>query len=66
VTNRETPESERDLRMNYLMQQLQQGLGKRDEAMEPLVFEWIALGAVSNEHYQPLEKRFLACLASGG
>lgn len=65
VTNRETPESERDLRMNYLMQQLQQGLGKRDEAMEPLVFEWIALGAVSNEDYEPLEKRFLACLASG-
>jgi hypothetical protein len=64
LTDRETPEADRALRMNYLMQQLQQGLGKRDETMEPLVFEWVALGAIDDTVYAPLLQRFMECLST--
>lgn len=64
ISNKESPESERNLRMNYLMQQLQQGLGKRDDSLEALVFEWISLGAIADSDYQSLEQRLLECLSS--
>lgn len=65
LADRETPEVDRALRMNYLMQQLQQGLGNRDDAMEPLTFEWISLGAVADDVYASLLKRFMECLSKG-
>ncbi|WP_039913214.1 DUF349 domain-containing protein [Cellvibrio mixtus] len=54
----ETPESDKSLRMNYQVQQLQQGLGQRDSQFEPLLIEWIGLGGVPGEIYSPLFARF--------
>lgn len=54
----ESPESDKPLRMNYQVQQLQQGLGQRDSQFEPLLIEWIGLGGVADESYAPLFARF--------
>lgn len=66
LTNRETPEADKPLRMTYLMQQLQQGIGQRDENPESLTFEWIALAAVDDANYEPLFRRFMECLSQPG
>jgi exonuclease SbcC len=65
LTSRETPDEDKSLRMNYLMQQLQQGLGKRDESLELLVFEWISVAGVSDAVYEQLFTRFMECLSAG-
>lgn len=54
----ESPESDKSLRMNYQVQQLQQGLGQRDAQFEPLLIEWIGLGGIPTESYTSLVKRF--------
>lgn len=54
----ESPESDKPLRMNYQVQQLQQGLGQRDAQFEPLLMEWIGLGGIPDEVYEPLFTRF--------
>lgn len=60
-----TPESDKQRRMSYQISQLQQAFGKQDAALEALVFEWIAIGGVSEADYQPLFVRFMECLAAG-
>src|SRR5690606_23698365 len=65
LSGRETPDSDKSLRMNYLMQQLQHGLGKRDESLEALVFEWISVAGVADAVYDQLLKRFMECLSAG-
>lgn len=65
ATAGETPEADKDLRMNYLMKQLQQGIGRRDDSLEPLIFAWVALGAVADEDYHPLWVRFMQCISRG-
>lgn len=65
ATSSDTPEADKDLRMNYLMKQLQQGMGKRDESLEPLIFEWITLGAATDENYRPLWERFMESISRG-
>lgn len=54
----DSPESDKPLRMNYQVQQLQQGLGQRDAQFEPLLLEWIGLGGIKDETYAPLFARF--------
>lgn len=54
----ESPESDKSLRMNYQVQQLQQGLGQRDSQFEPLLLEWISLGGIDDATYAPLLARF--------
>lgn len=57
----ESPDSEKALRLEYQVQQLRQGLGQRDTQFEPLLNEWISLGAVGDDIYQPLLARFDQC-----
>ncbi len=59
--NRESPAADKEARMNYQVQQMQQAFGQRDQAFEPLLLEWLSLGGVSDSDYQPLLKRFIAC-----
>ncbi len=59
--NRESPAADKEARMSYQVQQMQQAFGQRDQAFEPLLQEWLALGAVADSDYQPLLKRFIAC-----
>lgn len=65
LSGRETPDDDKSLRMNYLMQQLQHGLGKRDESLELLVFEWIGVAGVADAVYDQLLTRFMECLSAG-
>lgn len=53
-----SPESDKSLRMNYQVQQLQQGMGQRESQFEPLLLEWISLGGVPNDPYLALFDRF--------
>ncbi|HTF97763.1 MAG TPA: DUF349 domain-containing protein [Cellvibrio sp.] len=54
----ESPEQDKSLRMNYQVQQLQQGLGQRDSQFDPLLIEWIGLGGIDQATYAPLFERF--------
>lgn len=58
LTGMESPESDKTLRMNYQVQQLQQGLGQRDTQFDPLLIEWINLGGITEKDYAPLFARF--------
>lgn len=64
LLNQESPPEDRALRMNYLMQQLQQGLGQQEATTESLAYEWISVAAVSDADYQPLFTRFMQALSS--
>ncbi len=57
----DSPETDKPARMNYQVQQLQQGLGQRDSQFEPLLIEWIALGGIEQTTYAPLLTRFDQC-----
>ena len=59
--NRETPAADKQVRMNYQVQQMQQSFGQRDSAFDPLLLEWLSIGAVADADYQPLLARFIAC-----
>lgn len=58
LTGIESPESDKSVRMNYQVQQLQQGLRQRDSQFEPLLLEWIGLGGVEQATYTALLARF--------
>ena len=57
----ETPGADKTLRMEYQVQQLQQGLGADTPLFEPLLEEWVAIAAVDPSDYAALESRFLSC-----
>lgn len=59
--NRETPAADKQARMNYQVQQMQQSFGQRDSAFDPLLLEWLSIGAVADADYKPLLARFIAC-----
>lgn len=61
LAGHETPTSEKNLRMNYQVQQMQQAFGQRDNSYEPLLQEWLEVGAVPSPLYEELLTRFLAC-----
>lgn len=54
----ESPENDKALRMSYQVQQLQQGFGQRDAQFEPLLSDWIGLGGIPDDVYEPLAARF--------
>jgi len=59
--DRPSPQEDRQLRMSYQVQQMQQAFGQRDQDFAPLLQDWLALGGVGNKDYQPLLQRFVAC-----
>lgn len=63
LSGRETPADDKSLRMDYQLQQLQQGLGKKEETLEELAIEWVGIGAVDDASYALLFNRFMASLA---
>jgi exonuclease SbcC len=64
LLDQESPAEDRNMRMNYLMQQLQQGLGQHDITTESLAYEWVSVAAVNDEIYQPLFIRFMQALSN--
>lgn len=58
LAGQESPSSEKQTRMTYQVQQMQQGFGQRDSSVEPLVMEWISLGGVEDDIYTALFTRF--------
>jgi len=64
LTGKPTPESDKALRMNYQVQQMQQAFGQRDSQIEALVQEWIMVGGVSDPDYPALLARFQDSRAS--
>jgi len=64
ITGVESPASDKQARMVYQVQQMQQGFGQRDTSIEPLLTEWITLAGVGAE-YAPLLQRFNHCRAQG-
>jgi hypothetical protein len=58
---RETPASDKTLRMTYQVQQMQQAFGQRDSSFEPLLQEWLGIGAVTSPLYEELFARFETC-----
>lgn len=58
---KETPASDKPLRMSYQVQQMQQAFGQRDNRFDPLIQEWLGIGAVPSPLYEELLVRFKAC-----
>lgn len=63
ITGQESPVSDKQARMVYQVQQMQQSFGQRDTNVEPLLTEWIALGGVDTAEYASLLQRFNNCRA---
>ena len=59
LAGRESPEEDKPARMRYQVQQMQQGLGKRDVQFNDLQLEWFATPALV-ENYDQLLQRFLS------
>lgn len=58
LAGRESPEEERPARMSYQIQQMQQGLGKREIQFSDLQLEWFAAPGLATD-YDQLLKRFI-------
>jgi DNA repair protein SbcC/Rad50 len=65
LTDSPTPASEQALRTAFQVNQLQQNFGRKSQSVaaefENLIFEWVAVGAVATDDYEPLVARFNAC-----
>lgn len=61
VTGQSSPESDKQARMAYQVKQMQAAFGQHDSRFEPLLLEWVSLGGVAQDVYQPLWKRFEHC-----
>lgn len=65
LTDSPTPVSEQALRTAFQVNQLQQNFGRKGQGIaaefENLIFEWIAVGAVVTDDYEPLLARFNSC-----
>ena len=59
VAGRESPDDEKPARMRYQVQQMQQGLGKREVQFSDLQLEWFATPGLA-EDYDKLLQRFIA------
>lgn len=58
LAGKESPAEDKQARMAYQVQQMQQAFGQRDVSFEALVQEWIGLGAVATTTYHSLLARF--------
>ena len=65
VSGLPSPETDREHRMNYQMEQLQQAFGQQEASLEQLIFEWVSLGGIPGDDYERLFVRFMECLAKG-
>lgn len=54
----ESPATDKQARMAYQVQQMQQGFGQRDSSFGPLLNEWISLSGVATADYTALLQRF--------
>ncbi len=67
LSSTETPPADADLRREYEMQLLRQGLGQArqvdDRDWEAMRLEWLGIGAVAPEVHDDLERRFARCFA---
>lgn len=63
LAGQESPAADKQLRMAYQVQQMQQAFGQRDSHFEPLILEWIGLGGVPGTTYSNLLSRFNHCRA---
>jgi hypothetical protein len=65
LTNQETPAEDKALRMQYQVSRLQQGFGQAtsasDSNIQSLTVEWVMVGPVPTDLYQPLLERFQKC-----
>jgi hypothetical protein len=65
LTNQETPAEDKALRMQYQVSRLQQGFGQAtsasDSNIQSLTLEWVMVGPVPTDLYQPLLERFQKC-----
>jgi exonuclease SbcC len=61
LAGQESPASDKQARMAYQVQLMQQGFGQRDTSFEPLLTEWILLSGVTNADYATLLARFNHC-----
>ncbi len=65
LTDSATPASEQALRTAFQVNQLQQNFGRKGQGVaaefENLMFEWVAVGAVATDDYEPLLARFNSC-----
>lgn len=65
LTETATPEADQQLRRNYQLQRLMKGLGQapssKQEELNAMVFEWIAVGATTDAVYAELLERFSRC-----
>jgi len=59
LAGRESPDDEKPARMRYQVQQMQQGLGRREVQFSDLQLEWFATPGLTTDHDNLLE-RFLA------
>lgn len=58
LAGQESPAEDKQARMAYQVQQMQQAFGQRDSQFEPLIQEWIALGGIPTATYDALLARF--------
>ena len=65
LTDSETPTSDQALRREYQLQRLVKGMGREspNDSIETLIFEWIAVGAVTTDVYMDLLARLERCRA---
>ena len=61
LAGKESPAEDKQARMAYQVQQMQQAFGQRDSSFEPLIMEWISLGGVPTLAYNELLARFNQC-----
>jgi DNA repair protein SbcC/Rad50 len=65
LAGRETPTTDKLLRMNYQVQQMQQAFGSRDSSFNAMVLEWIAIAGVAKDTYSELLARFNSSRENG-
>ena len=65
LAGKETPATDKLLRMNYQVQQMQQAFGSRDNSFSTMVLEWIAIGGVPTDTYTELLSRFNSSRETG-
>lgn len=58
LAGQESPAEDKQVRMAYQVQQMQQAFGQRDSSFDPLVLELITLGGLEAETYSRLLDRF--------
>lgn len=65
LAGRDTPATDKLLRMDYQVQQMQQAFGSRDSSFSAMVLEWIAIGGVPTDTYVELLARFNSSREAG-